>query len=119
MDEKFPGPNELGVIVCFDDCFRDNYEVFKEAGAEVLGVSSDSEQSHQKFANKYKLPFLLASDRQGTLRKAYGVSATMGILPGRVTYIIDKEGIVRHVFSDQFNAQKHITEALAVLQQLS
>lgn len=63
----------------------------------------------------HSLPFLLLSDRRGTLRKSYGVSATMGILSGRVAYIINKEGIVRHVFSDQFNAQKHITEALKVL----
>src|SRR5258708_3109140 len=86
--------------------FRDSYEVFKQAGAEVIGVSSDSEESHQQFASKYHLPFVLLSDKKGALRRLYGVSATMGILPGRVTYVIDKEGIVRHVFSDQMNAQK-------------
>lgn len=98
--------------------FRDSYEVFKEAGAEVIGVSSDSETSHQKFASKHRLPFLLLSDEKGSLRKLYGVPTTMGILPGRVTYVIDKQGIVRHIFSDMFNAPKHIAEALRVVQSM-
>lgn len=95
--------------------FRDSYEVFKEAGAEVVGVSSDSEASHQQFASKYKLPFILLSDKNGELRKKYGVPTTLGLLPGRVTYVIDKEGIVRHIFSSQFAPQKHIVEAIRVL----
>jgi peroxiredoxin Q/BCP len=99
--------------------FRDNYEVFKQAGAEVIGVSSDSETSHQQFASKYKLPFVLLSDKKGALRDLYGVSKTLGILPGRVTYVIDKEGIVRHIFSDQLNPTKHINEALKVVQEIS
>lgn len=96
--------------------FRDQYEVFKEAGAEVIGVSSDSADSHQRFATKYHLPCLLLSDEKGAVRKLYGVPTTMGILPGRVTYVIDKEGIVRHIFNDMFNSPKHITEALRVIQ---
>jgi peroxiredoxin Q/BCP len=99
--------------------FRDNYEVFKQAGAEVVGVSSDSENSHQRFAAKYRLPFILVSDHKGELRKLYGVPATLGVLPGRVTYVIDKQGIVRHIFNDMFNAQKHITEALQVVQSIA
>lgn len=98
--------------------FRDNYEVFKEAGAEVVGVSSDSEESHQRFAAKHRLPFTLVSDKKGTLRKLYGVPTTMGFLPGRVTYVIDKQGIVRHIFNDMLHAQKHITEALQVVRAL-
>lgn len=96
--------------------FRDSYEAFKDVGAEVIGVSSDSENSHQRFAAKYHLPFLLLSDEKGAVRKLYGVPTTMGILPGRVTYVIDKEGIVRHIFNDMFNSPKHITEALRVIQ---
>ena len=98
--------------------FRDNYEVFKDAGAEVIGISSDSAQSHQQFASRHSLPFILLSDAKGMVRKRYGVPATFGLLPGRVTYIIDKQGIVRHVFSAQFAAEKHVTEALKVLQTL-
>lgn len=95
--------------------FRDSYEVFKEAGAEVLGVSSDSVEDHQKFATKHRLPFILLSDRGGALRKLYGVPSTFGLVPGRVTYIIDKDGIVRHIFSSLFKAEKHIDEALKTL----
>lgn len=99
--------------------FRDSYEVFKEAGAEVVGVSSDSEESHQKFASKYQLPFILLSDKKGELRKQYGVPSTLGVLPGRVTYVIDKQGVVRHIFNDMLNAQKHVSEALKTLQALN
>ena len=99
--------------------FRDNYEVFQEAGAEVVGISSDSETSHQRFASKYKLPFILLSDLGGTVRKFYGVPSTFGLLPGRVTYVIDKEGIVRHIFSSQFAPQQHIAEAIRVLQEIT
>ena len=98
--------------------FRDSYEVFQEAGAEVIGISSDSEKSHQQFAKQHHLPFILLSDLGGVVRKHYGVPATFGLLPGRVTYIIDKQGIVRHIFSSQFSPQMHVAEALKVLQAL-
>jgi peroxiredoxin Q/BCP len=99
--------------------FRDNYEVFKEAGAEVVGVSSQSVDSHQRFALENRLPFILLSDKNGEVRKLYGVSSTLGLIPGRVTYVIDKKGIVRHVFSSQLNATKHVEEALQVLKEMS
>jgi peroxiredoxin Q/BCP len=95
--------------------FRDSYDVFKEAGAEVIGVSSDSSDSHQGFADKHGLPFVLLSDQGGSVRKLYGVPATFGLLPGRVTYVIDKDGIVRHIFNSQFGATKHVEEALKIL----
>ena len=97
--------------------FRDSYETFTDAGAEVIGVSADSLSSHREFARRYKLPFVLVSDSGGSLRKRYGVPSTFGVMPGRVTYVIDKQGIVRHIFSSQFMPQQHITEALHVLQQ--
>ena len=99
--------------------FRDSYEVFQEAGAEVIGVSSGSVESHQGFAQKNRLPFVLLSDENSTVRKLYGVPAKLGIVPGRVTYIIDKKGIVRHIFSALFAPEKHIEEALNVLKELS
>ncbi len=99
--------------------FRDNYDVFKNAGAEVIGISSDAVESHSAFVLKYNLQFILLSDKDQTVRKLYGVPSTLGLLPGRVTYIIDKKGIVRHVFSSQFNATKHISEALRVIQSLT
>jgi peroxiredoxin Q/BCP len=98
--------------------FRDSYEVLKEAGAEVIGVSSDSEESHQQFASKYRLPFILLSDKKGALRKQYGVPTTLGVLPGRVTYVIDKQGVVRHIFNDMLNTSRHVTEALNIIKGL-
>ncbi|QQR79366.1 MAG: peroxiredoxin [Deltaproteobacteria bacterium] len=96
--------------------FRDQYEVFMKQGAEVIGVSSDSVDSHSKFSQKYHLPFSLLSDEGGALRKLYNVPKTMGLFPGRVTYVIDREGIVRKVFSSQLNATQHVEEALKALQ---
>jgi peroxiredoxin Q/BCP len=98
--------------------FRDSYNVFVEAGAQVIGVSSQSVESHNSFALTNKLPFVLLSDEGGKVRELYGVSSTLGLLPGRVTYIIDKQGIVRHVFSSQLNPTKHIEEALRVVNEI-
>ena len=98
--------------------FRDRYDVFTGLGAEVLGVSSDTLESHKSFATHYGLPFLLLSDVEGDVRKLYGVPSSMGIIPGRVTYIIDKKGVVRHIFNSQFQPEKHIKEALKVLKEI-
>lgn len=95
--------------------FRDSHEDFVDAGARVVGISSDSVSSHRAFADKHGLPFTLLADTDGTVRKAWGVGKTLGLLPGRVTYVIDPEGVVRHKFSSQFKPKKHIDEALAVI----
>ena len=97
--------------------FRDSYDVFKEAGAEVIGVSGDSSQSHQQFAQKYNLPFTLLSDKNNQLRKVYGVPTTLFILPGRVTYVINPEGIVKHIFNSQLDFKAHVDEALNAIKQ--
>jgi thioredoxin-dependent peroxiredoxin len=95
--------------------FRDSYEVFKEHGAEVLGVSSDSVDSHKKFAEHHHLSFPLLSDPNGEVRKAYGVPSTLGLLPGRVTYAIDKQGVVKYMFNSQIHPEQHVKEALNAL----
>jgi peroxiredoxin Q/BCP len=80
--------------------FRDQYEDFKDIGAEVIGVSSDSVAAHQKFTKRYKLPFLLLSDENKKLRKLFGVpNDLLGLLPGRVTYVIDRNGFILLVFN--------------------
>jgi len=99
--------------------FRDSYEVFKDEGAEVIGVSSQSVDSHKRFALANTLPFILLSDEEDKVRKLYGAQSTLGLFPGRVTYIIDKKGIVRHVFSSQLNPTKHVEEALRILKEIS
>ena len=97
--------------------FRDSYEQFKEAGAEVIGVSSDSIESHQSFAAEHELPFILLSDEGGKVRELYGVPSKF-FLPGRVTYVIDLKGTVRHVFSSMMNAESHIEEAMRIVKSL-
>lgn len=98
--------------------FRDSYEQFKDLGAEVLGVSSDTQESHGLFSTKLGLPFQLLSDEGGKVRKLYGVPASLGMIPGRVTYVIDKQGIVRYIFNSQINAEKHMEESLRIVKSL-
>ncbi len=99
--------------------FRDSYEVFKDAGAEVIGVSNDSAESHQSFAVHHRLPFRLLADVGGDVRKRYGVRKLLGLLGGRVTFVIDRQGIIRHVFDSQTQATRHVDEALATLKRLA
>jgi len=108
-------PRDNTAVCTAEACtFRDTYELFKDAGAEVIGISSDSVESHQQFAAAHELPFLLLSDTDGLIRKRYGVPTAFG-LPGRVTYVIDRQGVVRHICFSQFTSQKHVDEALATL----
>lgn len=98
--------------------FRDQYEVFKDQGAEVVGISSDDLDSHQKFTQKYNLPFTLLSDNGGKVRKLYDVPRTLGLIPGRVTYVIDQDSIIRYAFNSMTKPLEHVTGALDVLKSL-
>ncbi|XP_020228649.1 peroxiredoxin Q, chloroplastic [Cajanus cajan] len=99
--------------------FRDSYEKFKKAGAVVVGISGDDPSSHKAFASKYKLPFTLLSDEGNKVRKEWGVPGDFfGSLPGRETYVIDKNGVVQLVYNNQFQPEKHIDETLKILQSL-
>jgi len=95
--------------------FRDTYEDFTNSGAEVIGISSDNMKSHQSFRKKHQLPFQLLSDEKAQIRKQYGVPKSLGFLPGRVTYIIDPKGIIRHIFNSQLNFNQHTKEALKTI----
>ncbi len=98
--------------------FRDHYEYFTDLGAEVIGVSGDSTTSHQKFAQKHQLPFTLLSDHDKKLRNLFGVpTALFGLIPGRVTYVIDKKGVVQLVF-DNLSGKIHIKKALQILKKI-
>lgn len=99
--------------------FRDQYDVFAEAGAEVIGISADSPDSHAKFASRHGLPMVLLSDPRGEVASTYGVKKLLGLIPGRETFVIDKEGIVRHRFASQRLATQHVQEALEILKQLN
>jgi peroxiredoxin Q/BCP len=98
--------------------FRDSYEELTNLGAEVLGVSAQGVESHKSFATHHGLPFLLLSDVDHKVRQLYGVQSTLGLIPGRVTYIIDKKGVVRHIFSSQTQAERHVEEATKALQDI-
>jgi peroxiredoxin Q/BCP len=99
--------------------FRDQYEDFKDLGAEVIGISGDSIDSHQKFAKQYKLPFVLLSDNYQKIRKLFGVPSKMfGMLPGRVTYVADRNGEIKMIF-DSMMATKHIPKALEAIKKLA
>jgi thioredoxin-dependent peroxiredoxin len=98
--------------------FRDAFTEFVAAGAVVIGVSGDSSERHRQFAEAQHLPFLLLSDQDGALRKAFGVPKLFWLVPGRTTYVIDKAGIVRHKFTSHFSAE-HIDEALRVVRELN
>ncbi|HMB67196.1 MAG TPA: peroxiredoxin, partial [Candidatus Bathyarchaeia archaeon] len=99
--------------------FRDSYEAFKDLGAEVIGISSDNQTSHRDFAQRHHLPFILLSDVDGEVMKAYGVKKTLGLFAGRVSFVIDKRGIIRLIFSSQTRVTAHVGEALNVLKSLS
>ncbi|XP_078441121.1 thioredoxin superfamily protein [Wolffia australiana] len=96
--------------------FRDSYEKFKKAGAEVVGISGDDPASHKAFAAKYRLPFTLLSDEGNNVRKAWGVPSDLfGTLPGRQTYVIDRKGVIQLIYNNQFQPEKHVAETLKLL----
>lgn len=98
--------------------FRDSFQDFEDAGAIVFGISSDSVASHERFAKRYKLPFSTLSDSGGKIRKLYGVKGDLlGLLPGRETFVIDKEGIIKMRFNSM-QASKHIEKALKLIKSL-
>jgi len=143
---SFELPDQTGAVVRFDDVvkqggpivlffypkdetpictaeacsFRDAYADFTAAGATVFGISSDSVASHQKFADKHRLPYRLLADVGGKVRAALKVPrGLLGLTEGRVTYIVDNEGIVRHAHEASLQAQAHVDEAIAVVKRLS
>jgi len=110
----YPKDNTPGCTV--EACaFRDSYQDFVDAGASVIGVSSDNAQSHERFTAKHSLPFPLLSDPGGSARKAFDIPKTFGILPGRATFVIDPSGTIRYAFNSQFSPDKHVANALSAL----
>jgi peroxiredoxin Q/BCP len=93
--------------------FRDRYQDFTDAGADVIGVSTDTARSHESFAKHHRLPFRLLTDEGGAAAKAMGVKKTLGIVPGRSTFVIDRDGVVRLRWDGQLGAVRHVDEALA------
>jgi len=100
--------------------FRDEYSAFKDAGAEVFGISGDTVDAQQAFASAQRLPFPLLADENNVMRKTFGVPGDMfGMLPGRQTYVISKTGKVVLVFNSQLDVEGHVTKALDALKTLA
>jgi thioredoxin-dependent peroxiredoxin len=113
-------PKDDSPICTLEACrFRDEYEQFTNHGATVVGISADSNASHESFSSTHRLPFPLLSDDDGKLRKAFGVPKTLGVLPGRVTYVIDRDGIVQLAFNSQLHGEQHVEEALDIVRKLA
>ena len=98
--------------------FRDKYDLFKILGAEVWGISNGNTQSHLEFANKNKLQYPLLCDKENVLRKQFGVPKKLGFIEGRVTYIVNSKGIIKHIFEDLLNGPAHIKEAIKALKEI-
>jgi thioredoxin-dependent peroxiredoxin len=115
----YPKDNSAGCTV--EACaFRDSYEDFQDAGAEVIGVSSGTIEDKQKFIRNNRLPFTLLNDPDGSVESLYGIEkGFLGLMPGRITYVIDREGVIRHKFESRINMDAHVTEALKVVKSLA
>ena len=98
--------------------YRDDYAAFRRLGVEVVGVSGDSAESHRGFADRHQLPYLLVPDADGSIRRAYGVKAPWGLIPGRVSYLIDRAGVIRAVHDSQFRPASHVPAMLAALERV-
>lgn len=99
--------------------FRDAYEDFAEAGAEVFGISRDGGSRHRDFRGRHDLPFRLLTDEGGEVAERFGVPKTLGLLPGRSTFIFDARGALRHAFHSQFQPTRHVDEARRVVEKLA
>ena len=95
--------------------FRDAWEDFATAGATVIGISSDPAATHRRFAEKHGLPFTLVSDTTGSVRAAYRVPKTLFVLPGRTTFVIGRDGLIKLAFTHARDGERHVYEALAVV----
>lgn len=112
-------PKDDSPVCTAEACaFRDKFQIFQTMGALVVGISSDLEDSHQNFVNKNRLPYILLTDEKGEVRDAFGVPKKFGISPGRVTYILDKQGVVRGIYDNLLNGKSHADEALAIIRKM-
>jgi thioredoxin-dependent peroxiredoxin len=111
-------PKDDTIVCTREACgFRDNYSRFEKLDSEIVGISSDSPKSHHKFATRHYLPFVLLSDEQNKVRKLLGVPRDLlGLVSGRYSYVIDKNGVIVHIFSNHLSASRHITESLKALE---
>ncbi len=99
--------------------FRDDYQDFTDAGARVVGISTDGADAHRAFKAKHGLPFTLLTDADGAVGRSFGVKKVLGLMPGRATFLLDRQGKVRLAFSSSINMHAHVENALQALRGLS
>ena len=113
----YPNVNTPGCIR--EACgFRDSYNEFNDLNVEILAVSSDKKEDHSNLSKKFEIPFNLLSDQNSKVKRIYNASSFFGLLPKRITYVIDKNGVIRHIFSSQIRLNKHVTSALEAVKKL-
>jgi peroxiredoxin Q/BCP len=116
-------PGDFTPICTKETCgFRDMYADLASRDTEVIGVSVDSNESHEKFAAEYKLDFALVSDGNRQLAKAYGATSFLGNILGktaRMTFVIDKSGQIAGIFQGELSASKHVDGVRALIQKLA
>ena len=114
-------PKDESVACTMEACkFRDYFEDFINFDCDVIGISGDSIESHQRFSRNLGLPFVLLSDQNNNIRTKFGVPKDLfGLIPGRVSYIVDKNGVVQHVVNSQLNIKKHVNEAISSLKKIA
>ncbi len=95
--------------------FRDNFALFRQKGVAVVGISTDDTATHARFRKKYALPFRLLSDSDHRVADMFGVRRTLGMIPGRTTFLIGKDGVALHIFISQLQARRHAREALEAM----
>lgn len=112
-------PKDNSPVCTQEACsFRDSHQDFKDAGAMVFGINSGSIESHKKFQSDHNLNFRLLSDKGGKVRKMFGVPRKM-LLPGRVTYVVDKTGTVVYMYDSMSKGKEHVEEALKIVKSLN
>jgi peroxiredoxin Q/BCP len=113
----YPQDETMGCTV--EACaFRDAHQEFVDVGAQVVGISRDSPESHARFVAHHRLPFVLLSDGTGEVHRRYGIGKLLGIVD-RVTFVIDRDGVVRHRFDSKLRWRAHVTTALSALKDVS
>jgi peroxiredoxin Q/BCP len=114
----YPKDNTSGCTA--ESCsFRDSSDDFRKFNALLFGISKDDASSHRDFIKRNRLTYPLLIDEGDKVSKSYGVPKTLGIFPGRATFVVDKGGIIRSAYSSQMNVNKHVDLALEVVQQLA
>jgi peroxiredoxin Q/BCP len=88
--------------------FRDWQSELNALGYRVIGISSDSPSSHQKFIAKHNLNFTLLSDQGGKVRKQFGAASLVGIIPSRKTFVIDENGTIEFIYNALFESEEHV-----------